>query len=199
MIAKVTSNSSLINVTSIDNKIEDFNVVNLRRQIGYVPQDVFLFSDTIENNILFGAKNKTFNHVVEAAENADLTRNIQTFPDEYKTMVGERGITLSGGQKQRISIARAIIKKPKILILDDCLSAVDTKTENKILENLKTIMLDKTTIIISHRISSVKLAKKILVMDEGKVIEEGNHQDLLKKRGEYYKIYKNQIEEEKIN
>ena len=120
-------------------------------------------------------------------------------PDEYKTMVGERGITLSGGQKQRISIARAIIKKPKILILDDCLSAVDTKTENKILENLKTIMLDKTTFIISHRISSVKLAKKILVMDEGKVIEEGNHQDLLKKRGEYYKIYKNQIEEEKIN
>ena len=187
------------NILIDDNKIEDFDVVNLRRQIGYVPQDVFLFSDTIENNILFGAKNKTFNHVVEAAENADLTRNIQTFPDEYKTMVGERGITLSGGQKQRISIARAIIKKPKILILDDCLSAVDTKTENKILENLKTIMLDKTTIIISHRISSVKLAKKILVMDEGKVIEEGNHQDLLKKRGEYYKIYKNQIEEEKIN
>ena len=187
------------NILIDDNKIEDFDVVNLRRQIGYVPQDVFLFSDTIENNILFGAKNKTFDHVVEAAENADLTRNIQTFPDEYKTMVGERGITLSGGQKQRISIARAIIKKPKILILDDCLSAVDTKTENKILENLKTIMLDKTTIIISHRISSVKLAKKILVMDEGKVIEEGNHQDLLKKRGEYYKIYKNQIEEEKIN
>ena len=182
-----------------DHKIQDLNVVEFRRQVGYVPQDVFLFSDTIENNILFGTREKGIEDVEEAAENADLTRNIKSFPEKYKTKIGERGITLSGGQKQRISIARAIIKKPKILILDDCLSAVDTKTENKILENLKKIMVDKTTIIISHRISSVKLAKKILVMDEGKVIEDGTHNELLRKKGNYYRIYRNQIEEGKTS
>ena len=182
-----------------DHKIQDLNVVEFRRQVGYVPQDVFLFSDTIENNILFGTREKGIEDVEEAAENADLTRNIKSFPEQYKTKIGERGITLSGGQKQRISIARAIIKKPKILILDDCLSAVDTKTENKILENLKKIMVDKTTIIISHRISSVKLAKKILVMDDGKVIEDGTHNELLRKKGNYYRIYRNQIEEGKTS
>ena len=182
-----------------DHKIQDLNVVEFRRQVGYVPQDVFLFSDTIENNILFGTREKGIEDVKEAAENADLTRNIKSFPEKYKTKIGERGITLSGGQKQRISIARAIIKKPKILILDDCLSAVDTKTENKILENLKKIMVDKTTIIISHRISSVKLAKKILVMDDGKVIEDGTHNELLRKKGNYYRIYRNQIEEGKTS
>ena len=182
-----------------DHKIQDLNVVEFRRQVGYVPQDVFLFSDTIENNILFGTRGKEIEDVEEAAENADLTRNIKSFPEKYKTKIGERGITLSGGQKQRISIARAIIKKPKILILDDCLSAVDTKTENKILENLKKIMVDKTTIIISHRISSVKLAKKILVMDDGKVIEDGTHNELLRKKGNYYRIYRNQIEEGKTS
>ena len=182
-----------------DHKIQDLNVIEFRRQVGYVTQDVFLFSDTIENNILFGASGKGFEDVEEAAENADLTRNIKSFPEKYKTKIGERGITLSGGQKQRISIARAIIKKPKILILDDCLSAVDTKTENKILENLKKIMVDKTTIIISHRISSVKLAKKILVMDDGKVIEDGTHDELLRKKGNYYRIYRNQIEEGKTS
>ena len=182
-----------------DHKIQDLNVVEFRRQVGYVPQDVFLFSDSIENNILFGTREKGIEDVEEAAENADLTRNIKSFPEKYKTKIGERGITLSGGQKQRISIARAIIKKPKILILDDCLSAVDTKTENKILENLKKIMVDKTTIIISHRISSVKLAKKILVMDDGKVIEDGTHNELLRKKGNYYRIYRNQIEEGKTS
>ena len=182
-----------------DHKIQDLNVIEFRRQVGYVTQDVFLFSDTIENNILFGASGKGFEDVEEAAENADLTRNVESFPEKYKTKIGERGITLSGGQKQRISIARAIIKKPKILILDDCLSAVDTKTENKILENLKKIMVDKTTIIISHRISSVKLAKKILVMDDGKVIEDGTHDELLRKKGNYYRIYRNQIEEGKTS
>ncbi|MAR64604.1 MAG: ABC transporter [Flammeovirgaceae bacterium] len=182
-----------------DHEIQDLNVVEFRRQVGYVPQDVFLFSDTIENNILFGTRGKGIEDVEEAAENADLTRNIKSFPEKYKTKIGERGITLSGGQKQRISIARAIIKKPKILILDDCLSAVDTKTENKILENLKKIMVDKTTIIISHRISSVKLAKKILVMDDGKVIEDGTHNELLRKKGNYYRIYRNQIEEGKTS
>ena len=135
-----------------DTDIKQLNISHFRKQIGYVPQDVFLFSDTIENNILFGTENKTFDLVKEAAENADLLRNINSFPEKFETKIGERGITLSGGQKQRVSIARAIIKEPKILILDDCLSAVDTKTENVILENMKKIMVNKTSIIISHRI-----------------------------------------------
>ena len=134
----------------------------------------------------------------ETAKDADLIRNINSFPDKYETMIGERGITLSGGQKQRISIARAIIKEPKILILDDCLSAVDTNTENIILENLKKIMEDRTTIVISHRISSVKLAKKILVIEEGKIIEKGSHKELIKMKGHYYKLYIKQVEEEKM-
>ena len=188
---KSTVANSILRLFDLDNgkillddcEIKDLDITNFRRQIGYVPQDVFLFSDTIENNILFGAEDKEFKHVEEAARNADLIRNINSFPNKYKTKVGERGITLSGGQKQRVSIARAIIKKPKILILDDCLSAVDTKTENVILENLKNIMSDTTSIIISHRISSVKLAKKILVIEEGKIIEKGTHKELLSIKG----------------
>ena len=180
-----------------DCEIKDLDITNFRRQIGYVPQDVFLFSDTIENNILFGTEDKKFKDVEEASRNADLIRNINSFPNKYKTKVGERGITLSGGQKQRVSIARAIIKNPKILILDDCLSAVDTKTENVILENLKSIMSETTSIIISHRISSVKLAKKILVIEEGKIIEKGTHKELLSTKGHYFNLYNNQIEEEK--
>ena len=183
--------------------VDDVNIKNLdisffRKQIGYVPQDVFLFSDTIQNNILFGCEDLDFKKVEKAAKDADLIRNINSFPDKYKTMIGERGITLSGGQKQRISIARAIIKEPKILILDDCLSAVDTNTENIILENLKKIMEDRTTIVISHRISSVKLAKKILVIEEGKIIEKGSHKELIKMKGHYYKLYIKQVEEEKM-
>jgi len=183
--------------------VDGINIKNLdisffRKQIGYVPQDVFLFSDTIKNNILFGCESSDFRKVEKAAENADLIRNIDSFPNKYDTMIGERGITLSGGQKQRISIARAIIKEPKILILDDCLSAVDTNTENIILENLKKIMLDRTTIVISHRISSVKLAKQILVIEEGKVIEKGSHKELIKMEGHYHKLYIKQIEEEKM-
>ena len=165
-----------------DTDIKQLNISHFRKQIGYVPQDVFLFSDTIENNILFGTENKSFDLVKEAAENADLLRNINSFPEKFETKIGERGITLSGGQKQRVSIARAIIKEPKILILDDCLSAVDTKTENVILENMKKIMVNKTSIIISHRISSVKLAKKIIMIDSGKIIEEGNHKTLLERK-----------------
>ena len=202
---KSTVANSILRLFDLDNgkillddcEIKDLDITNFRRQIGYVPQDVFLFSDTIENNILFGAEDKEFKHVEEAARNADLIRNINSFPNKYKTKVGERGITLSGGQKQRVSIARAIIKKPKILILDDCLSAVDTKTENVILENLKNIMSDTTSIIISHRISSVKLAKKILVIEEGKIIEKGTHKELLSIKGHYFNLYNNQIEEEK--
>ena len=179
-----------------DNDIKKLDIIHFRKQIGYVPQDVFLFSDTIENNILFGTENRSFDLVKEAAENADLIRNINSFPEKFKTKIGERGITLSGGQKQRVSIARAI-KEPKILILDDCLSAVDTKTENVILENMKKIMVNKTSIIISHRISSVKLAKKIIVIDSGKIIEEGNHKTLLKRKGVYFDLYKQQLESDK--
>ena len=180
-----------------DTDIKQLNISHFRKQIGYVPQDVFLFSDTIENNILFGTENKSFDLVKEAAENADLLRNINSFPEKFETKIGERGITLSGGQKQRVSISRAIIKEPKILILDDCLSAVDTKTENVILENMKKIMVNKTSIIISHRISSVKLAKKIIVIDSGKIIEEGNHKTLLERKGVYFDLYKQQLESDK--
>ena len=180
-----------------DTDIKQLNISHFRKQIGYVPQDVFLFSDTIENNILFGTENKSFDLVKEAAENADLLRNINSFPEKFETKIGERGITLSGGQKQRVSIARAIINEPKILILDDCLSAVDTKTENVIIENMKKIMVNKTSIIISHRISSVKLAKKIIVIDSGKIIEEGNHKTLLERKGVYFDLYKQQLESDK--
>ena len=180
-----------------DTDIKQLNISHFRKQIGYVPQDVFLFSDTIKNNILFGTENKSFDLVKEAAENADLLRNINSFPEKFETKIGERGITLSGGQKQRVSIARAIIKEPKILILDDCLSAVDTKTENVILENMKKIMMNKTSIIISHRISSVKLAKKIIVIDSGKIIEEGNHKTLLERKGVYFDLYEQQLESDK--
>ena len=202
---KSTIANSLLRLFDVDKGeilIDEINIKNLdithfRKQIGYVPQDVFLFSDTIENNILFGSENKDFKSVEEAAINADLMRNINSFPEKFNTKIGERGITLSGGQKQRVSIARAIIKEPKVLILDDCLSAVDTKTENIILENLKKIMYEKTSIIISHRISSVKLAKKIIVIDSGKVIEKGNHKSLLANKGVYHDLYHQQLESEK--
>ena len=202
---KSTLANSILRLFDIDKGKILFDGINIkkldisffRKQIGYVPQDVFLFSDTIENNILFGTENKSFELVKKAAENADLMRNINSFPEKFKTKIGERGITLSGGQKQRVSIARAIIKEPKILILDDCLSAVDTKTENVILENMKKIMVNKTSIIISHRISSVKLAKKIIVIDSGKIIEEGNHKSLIEKRGMYFDLYKQQLESDK--
>jgi len=177
--------------------IKEMNIQNLRNQVGYVPQDVFLFSDTISNNISFGSKTKNFNLIHQAAEDTNLLSNINNFSNKFETKIGERGVTLSGGQKQRISIARAIIKNPKILIFDDCLSSVDTKTENIILNSLKTIMQNKTSIIISHRISSVILAKKIIVLNEGKIIERGDHQSLIKEKGTYYKIFKRQSEKEK--
>lgn len=202
---KSTVANSILRLFDIDkgkilfdgNDIKKLDISHFRKQIGYVPQDVFLFSDTIENNILFGSENKNFELVKKAAENADLMKNINSFPKKFNTKIGERGITLSGGQKQRVSIARAIIKEPKILILDDCLSAVDTKTENIILENMKKIMINKTSIIISHRISSVKLAKKIIVIDSGKIIEEGNHKSLLEKKGVYFDLYNQQLESNK--
>ena len=180
-----------------DENIKDLHLIDFRKQIGYVPQDIFLFSDTITNNILFGCQNEDFNLVLEAAKNTDLMRNINSFPKKFETKIGERGITLSGGQKQRISIARAIIKKPKILILDDCLSALDTKTENIILENFKKIMKKTTTIIISHRISSVKLANQIIVIEDGEIIESGSHKTLLNNKKRYFKTYNRQIEKNK--
>lgn len=196
----------------IDNsKIQNFNLGHLRKSIGYVPQDVFLFSDTIENNIAFGTSmienekqgeqlisDTESGLILKAAQDASIYDDIMLFPDGFKTRIGERGITLSGGQKQRLSIARAIIKAPKILLFDDCLSAVDTYTEEKILNNLKKVMNNRTTIIIGHRISTVKHADKIIVLDNGKIIERGTHESLLEKQGAYYQLYKKQLIEESL-
>lgn len=177
----------------IDNTwIKKLNLKDLRSSIGFVPQDAFLFSETIKNNIKFGKENATDNEVIEAAKNAYIHHNIRNFKEGYETLVGERGVTLSGGQKQRISIARAIIKKPKILILDDCLSAVDTETEEQILTNLEQISKNSTTLIISHRISSIKHANHIIVLEKGKIIEEGTHNELLNINGYYKQIFEQQ-------
>jgi ATP-binding cassette subfamily B protein len=176
--------------------IKKFSVSHLRKHIGYVPQDTFLFSDSIKNNIAFGGDRElTQEEIEQAAKDADVYENIIDFPEQFETVLGERGITLSGGQKQRVTIARAIVRDPKILILDDSLSAVDTDTEDKILNNLETVMKDKTSIIISHRVSSVKLADKIIVLEEGKVVEEGSHSELMAKDGMYKDMYTRQLEE----
>jgi ATP-binding cassette subfamily B protein len=182
-------------VIKVDGKpIDSLSVSDLRRQIGYVPQDVFLFSDSIGNNIAFGLNESDPKIIEQAAKDADVYQNIVEFPKGFETMLGERGITLSGGQKQRVSIARAIAKEPKILILDDCLSAVDTKTENVILTALKNIMQNRTSIIISHRVSSAKLADQIIVLDDGKVIETGNHKTLMEQKGVYAELYEKQTQ-----
>jgi ATP-binding cassette subfamily B multidrug efflux pump len=175
-----------------DVPITHYNLNSLRSQIGYVPQDVFLFSDTIFNNIGFGIKNPDELKVIQAARDADVYENIMRFPQGFNTRVGERGITLSGGQKQRVSIARAIVREPRILMLDDALSAVDTKTENNILNSMKRIMEGRTTIIISHRVSSAKLANKILVLIDGAIVEEGTHESLLMKDGLYKDLFEKQ-------
>lgn len=173
--------------------IKDFDLTSLRSQIGYVPQDVFLFSDTIFNNISFGLKDPGEHKVLQAARDADVYQNIMDFPQGFNTRVGERGITLSGGQKQRVSIARAIVREPKILMLDDALSAVDTKTENTILNSMKSIMKGRTTIIISHRVSSAKLANKIIVLNDGVLAEQGTHEALLEHNGLYRELYEKQM------
>jgi ATP-binding cassette subfamily B protein len=184
----------------IDNKpIVNINLNNLRESIGYVPQDAFLFSDTIKNNIKFGNEDASDEVVIQAAKYAQVHKNISKFNNGYDTILGERGITLSGGQKQRLSIARAIIKDPKILLLDDCLSAVDTETEEKILKNLDKISQGKTTIIVSHRISSAKNADRIIVMDDGRIVQEGNHETLINTTGFYKDLYLKQSSETSTN
>jgi ATP-binding cassette, subfamily B, multidrug efflux pump len=177
-----------------DKNIQEYDISDLRKQIGYVPQDVFLFSDTIASNIAFGRDQTDMEIVEQAAKDADVYENIVKFPNGFNTKLGERGVTLSGGQKQRVSIARAVAKEPRILLLDDCLSAVDTKTENAILNSLKDIMVNRTSIIISHRVSSAKLADKIIVLDDGRVIEQGSHDLLMAKKGVYAELYEKQTQ-----
>ena len=183
----------------IDGKdIKTLNLDILRKSVGYVPQDVFLFSETIAENIAFGTQLDISREEIEqAAKNAEIYDNIKGFPKGFETKLGERGITISGGQKQRISIARAIVGKPHILIFDDCLSAVDTETEKGIINNLTSVMKDKTTLIISHRVSSVAHCDQIFVLDDGKVLEQGTHESLLKNESSAYaELYRKQLTEE---
>ena len=183
-------------VIEIDDKdIQKLNLYDLRNSIGYVPQDPFLFSDTINNNIKFGKDDTSDKAVIEAAKSAVVHSNILNFRQGYETVLGERGITLSGGQKQRISMARAFIKTPRILLLDDCLSAVDTETEKEILNNLNKITKNRTTLIVSHRISSVKNADHIIVLELGKIIQQGTHNQLIVKEGYYKALYEKQLQE----
>jgi len=196
--------SRLYDVTEGQIRIDDiplqhYSLNSLRSQTGVVPQDVFLFSDTIFNNIAFGLERADENKVIQAAKDSDVFANIIAFPLGFNTRVGERGITLSGGQKQRVSIARAVAREPKILILDDALSAVDTKTENTILNSMKRIMQNRTSIIISHRVSSAKLANKIIVLHDGEMIEEGTHESLLLKKGAYQELYEKQMQVDEVD
>ena len=181
-----------------DIPIKQLNLSDLRNSIGYVPQDAFLFSDTLRNNIRFGKEDASEEEVIAAAKNAVVHENIIGFSKGYDTVLGERGITMSGGQKQRLSIARAIIKDPNILLFDDSLSAVDTETEEQILHNLFNISKDKTTILVSHRISSVKNATKIIVLEDGEIKQEGSHAQLLAKEGYYKELYSKQLMEKEM-
>ena len=178
----------------IDNTpIKEINLIDLRKDIGFVPQDPFLFSDTISNNIKFGNEKATNQEIINAAKKAVVHQNILDFKDGYNTILGERGVTLSGGQKQRVSIARAIIKNPQILIFDDCLSAVDTETEERILTNLEQVSKNKTTFIISHRVSSAKNADQIIILDKGEIIQQGPHNQLINEKGYYKELYEQQL------
>ena len=179
--------------------IKDFDLKSLRSQISYVPQDVFLFSDSVENNIGFALQNPDKDRVIDAARSAAVSKEIDSFPGKYQTLIGERGVTLSGGQKQRISIARALIKDHEITIFDDCLSAVDAKTENEIISNLYEYLHKKTAIIITHRIFSLFNFDKIIVLKDGAIAEQGTHQALLDLNGLYAEMYRRQQEQEKEN
>ena len=176
-----------------DIDINNWQLDSLRRQIGFATQEPFLFSDTIEENIRFHRRSATCEHIVNAAETAALSKDIATFTDGYETMVGERGITLSGGQKQRTTIARALVHDPAILVLDDAASSVDTETEDEIRERIKTVLDDRTAIIISHRVSSVKNADKIIYLHDGRIAEEGTHNELMGLNGRYADLYHSQL------
>jgi ATP-binding cassette subfamily B protein len=184
------------NITLEGIDIRQYDLNTLREQISYVPQDVFLFSDTVEDNISFGLNQGKKNAVEIAAKQASIDNEIKGFSGQYDTMIGERGVTLSGGQKQRISIARALIKKPNLVIFDDCLSAVDARTEQEIIGNLKDFLQDKTAIIITHRIFTLFNFDKIVVLDNGKIAEQGTHQQLLELKGYYADLYNRQQAQE---
>lgn len=186
------------NVKIDDRPIGKYNVFSLRSHIGFVPQDPFLFSDSIANNIRFGKKDATDEEMIDAAKKAVVHDNISSFKNGYATVLGERGVTLSGGQKQRVSIARAIVKNPKIYVFDDCLSAVDTETEERILRNLKTISKNNTSLIVSHRISAAQHADQVIVLDYGKIVQRGTHTQLLDQDGIYRDMYKQQLEEKEL-
>ncbi|TDE27058.1 ABC transporter ATP-binding protein [Flavobacterium ranwuense] len=185
-------------ITIDASEISNVNLFDLRNSIGIVPQDAFLFSDSIKNNIMFGKENATEEEVKAAAKSAVVHDNIMGFNKQYETVLGERGITLSGGQKQRVSIARAIIKNPPILLFDDCLSAVDTETEEAILNNLHEICKDKTTIIVSHRVSSAKNADRIIIIEKGEIIQQGSHNQLINQEGYYAALYLKQLSEKEM-
>jgi len=178
--------------------VADYPLAALRRNIGFVPQETFLFSETLRENIAFGREEASDREVRWAAEAANIAGEIESFPDQYSTMVGERGITLSGGQKQRTAIARALIRNPRILVLDDALSSVDTQTEDKILNHLREVMKGRTTIFISHRVSTVRNADRIAVLDRGRVVEMGTHEELLSRDGYYSDLYNKQLLEEEL-
>jgi ATP-binding cassette, subfamily B, multidrug efflux pump len=178
--------------------ISDYPLASLRRNIGFVPQETFLFSDTIRANIAFGAESASDEEIRRAAEGASIASDIESFPEGFKTMVGERGITLSGGQKQRTAIARAIIRNPRILVLDDALSSVDTYTEERILNHLREVMHGRTTILISHRVSTVRNADRIAVLHGGEIVEYGTHDELIRKDGYYTDLYNKQLLEEEL-
>jgi len=183
----------------IDGKpVREFPLEPLRRQIGFVPQETFLFSETVRENIAFGNEDATDEEVSSAAEAANIAQDIEEFPEKYRTLVGERGITLSGGQKQRTAIARAIIRNPRILILDDALSSVYTHTEDKILNHLREVMQNRTTIFISHRVSTVRNADMIAVLHAGRIVELGTHDELLARNGYYSDLYNKQLLEEEL-
>ena len=177
--------------------VNKISLESLRSQISYVPQDIFLFSETIGNNIKFGNNNATQDEIIEATRHAGIYQEISKFSLGFETMIGERGVTLSGGQKQRISIARALVKNPEIVIFDDCLSAVDGKTEKEIITNLYTYLMDKTAIIITHRIFSLFRFDQVIVMDDGRIAEQGTHEELLAKKGLYAAMYERQQTQEK--
>ncbi|WP_024479637.1 ABC transporter ATP-binding protein [Cellulophaga baltica] len=176
-----------------DTPIKNLNLNSIRQEVGAVPQDAFLFSDSIKNNIKFGKQNATDEEIIAVAKKAVVHKNIMDFTKKYDTILGERGITLSGGQKQRVSIARALLKDPKIYLFDDCLSAVDTETEEEILKNLKNVSKSKTTLLVSHRVSSAKNADKIIILKEGKILQEGTHDSLIETDGYYKELYHTQL------